>query len=133
MKISTLSRYGLRAVIYLAKKGAVCSVKEISEKEKISFYYLEKIFNRLKKSKLVKTKRGIYGGFYLAKKPEKITVKQIIQAIEGNFLPLPCQTKREKCQLIRICLAKNLWKKIQNQVYQILDSITLKDLIDKND
>ena len=78
MKVSKRTQYGLRAMVYLAtafgKKGKICSLKEISEKENISFDYLEKIISRLEKKGLVRAKRGVRGGYFLGRSPKKIKI-----------------------------------------------------------
>ena len=120
MKISSRSKYGLRAMIYLAKQGKICSIKEIAEAEKISEDYLEKICSKLKKAGLLKVKKGISGGFYLAKRAEQINLAQIIGALEKNYQPASCvtthlqqhQESRISCPRARVCSAKNVWQKI---------------------
>jgi len=136
MKISTKSQYGLRAMIYLAgiyRKDKVCSLKVISKKENISFDYLEKIISKLKKTGLLKAKKGAQGGYFLAHKPEKIKVGKIIRILEETMAPVLCiareREKRFLCPRRKICLTKNVWQKIQDSLNSTLDSITLADLI----
>jgi len=139
MKISTKSQYGLRAMIYLASiygKDKFCSLKIISKKENISFDYLEKILSKLKKAGLVKSKKGIQGGYCLAYRPEKIKVGKIIRVLEGTMAPVLCiakeKEKRFLCPRKKICLTKNVWQKIQDSLNSTLDSITLADLLKNN-
>lgn len=128
MKISKKSQYGLRAMIYLAKnKDKVCSLREISKNEKIPFDYLEKIISKLKKEKLVKAKKGICGGYFLAKKPEKIKVNQIIRALESRSPLVDCL--EYFCPLEKKCLAKNFWQRLNKAINLALNSITLANLI----
>lgn len=130
MKISTKSQYGLRAMIYLAKnKDRICSLKEISKKEKISFDYLEKIFLKLEKAGLVRSKKGSLGGYYLAKNPEKIKIGKIISALEKNIFLVKCLD--EICPQQSKCLAKNFWKKLNDNINKTLNSITLANLLKK--
>ena len=130
MKISTKSQYGLRAMIYLAKnKDRICSLKEISKKEKISFDYLEKIFLKLEKAGLVRSKKGPLGGYYLAKNPEKIKIGEIISALEKNIFLVKCLD--EICPQQSKCLAKNFWKKLNDNINKTLNSITLANLLKK--
>ena len=85
MKISKKTQYGLRAMIFLARgKGKVFSLKEISEKEKIPYDFLEKIILRLKNAGFLKAKKGPIGGYYLSRAPEKIKVGKIIEVLEGK-------------------------------------------------
>ena len=133
-RISTKSQYGLRAMVYLAKrKDKVCPLREISKKEGISFDYLEKIISKLKKVGLIKTKKGVQGGYFLAKSPKKIKIGEIIRPLEGEKGLVKCMAlgKRGKyhCPRERKCLTKNFWRKIQDSLNSALNSITLADLI----
>jgi len=124
MKVSKKSQYGLRAMVYLAKKGKICPLKEISEKEKIPFDFLEKIISELQEAGLVEAKRGVQGGYFLTKEPKKITAGEVVRVLE-NTAPVSCFG----CQMARICTTKNVWEKVQDSLDSTLDSVTLKDLI----
>jgi len=130
MKISTKSQYGLRAMVYLAKnKNKICPLKEISNREGISFDYLEKIISKLEKFGLVKAKKGVQGGYFLAKKPSKIKIGEIIKTLEKEIFLVKCI--KNFCPREKNCLAKNFWRKIQKVLISALNSITLSDLIKK--
>jgi Rrf2 family transcriptional regulator, cysteine metabolism repressor len=132
MKISKKSQYGLRAMAFLAKKyekKEILSLKEISSEEGISFDYLEKILIDLERAGLVKGKRGRGGGYRLSKSPKKVTVGEIIRALEGEINLVNC--KSEKCPKIKKCLTKDVWGKLQKTILSTLDSITLFNLINK--
>jgi len=127
MRVSKKSQYGLRAMVYLAKyssKDKVCPIKEISDKEKISFDYLEKIILELQEAGLVKAKKGVQGGYFLAKEPNKITAGQVVRVLEST-VPVGCLG----CQMARICSTKSVWDKVQDSLDSTLDSMTLADLI----
>ena len=113
-------------MVYLAKKKSkgFFSLKNISKKEGIPFDFLEKIMSELEKTKLVKAKKGIQGGYILAKAPQKITAKDIVEALE-NTTAVDCSF----CGKSRKCLSKNVWKKIDDSISKTLKSITLKSLI----
>ena len=131
-RVSTKSQYGLRAMVYLAKcKNRICPLIEISKKEGLSLDYLEKIISKLKKAGLVKSKKGIYGGYFLAQNSEKIKISKIITALEGKGGLVKCIIKEKKycCPLEKKCLTKSFWQKIQNSIDKTLNSITLADLI----
>jgi len=128
MKISTKSQYGLRAMVYLARfKSKISPLKEISEKEGISFDYLEKIISKLEKADLVKSKKGVQGGYFLAKKPSKIKVGEVIRSLEGEMALVKCL--KYFCPKEKRCLTKNFWKKLNNAIDSALNSVTLADLI----
>jgi len=127
MRVSKKAQYGLRAMVYLAKHSSgekVCSIKEISQKEDISFDFLEKIILELQRAKLVEGKKGVQGGYFLAKKPEKILAGEVIRVLE-NTVPVDCAG----CQIARICATKDVWDKVQDSLDSALDSMTLADLI----
>lgn len=130
LKISAKSQYGLRAMVYLAKsKKKINPLKIISEKEGISFDYLEKIISKLEKAGLVKAKKGVQGGYFLNKKPSKIKVGEIVRTLEGEPAIVSCLGKRELCPRIKKCLTRSVWKKLQNALIKALNSMTLLDLI----
>ena len=134
MKISKKSQYGLRAMVYLAKvfkKDKVFPLREIAKKEGISFDYLEKIISKLKKAGFLKVKRGVRGGYFLAKSPAKIKIGEIIKTLEGTIGLVKCIAKGQKyyCPREKKCLTKNFWKRIQDSLNFALNSITLADLI----
>ncbi len=135
MNISAGSRYGLRAMAYLAKLGGVCSVKKVAQDESIPFDYLEKIFSKLEKKGLIVSKRGASGGYSLAYSPKKITVGQVIKVLEGKTNFVFCiakdQSKECSCSRAKKCLTKNVWQKVQDTLNLTLNSITLADLIIK--
>lgn len=132
MKVSTKSQYGLRAMVYLAKfPDKISSLKVISGAEDISFDYLEKIISKLEKAGLVKAKKGVQGGYFLAKPPQKIKVGEIIRILEGENSLVKCIRKKEKhvCPREKKCVARIFWKKIQDSLNTTLNSLTLADLI----
>jgi Rrf2 family cysteine metabolism transcriptional repressor len=134
MRFSTKSQYGLRAMVYLAKcKNKICPLKLISQSEGISFDYLEKILSKLEKASLIKAKKGVQGGYSLAKIPKRIKLGEIIRVLEGEMALVSCIAKGKKfvCPRNKKCLTKNFWKKIQDSLNKTLNSLTLADLINK--
>jgi len=135
MRVSKKSQYGLRAMVYLAsvfgKKNNIRSLKEISQKENISFDYLEKIISQLEKKGLVRSKRGIRGGYSLKRSPQKISVGEIINTLESTMFPVKClaKEKRYNCPRKKTCKTVNVWKKVQEVLNSTLNSITLADLL----
>ncbi len=118
-------------MVYLAKcKKDICPLKFISKEEGISFDYLEKILSRLEKTGLVMAKKGVQGGYFLAKKPSKIRISEILNSLEDSKGLVKC-TAKGKCPMARKCLAKSFWFKIQKTLDSALNSITLADLIKK--
>ncbi|MFO7154823.1 MAG: Rrf2 family transcriptional regulator [Caldicoprobacter oshimai] len=135
MTISTRGRYGVKAMLDLALNSSQDSVpvKSIAERQNIPGKYLEQVLSALKKAGLVKSVRGPTGGYMLAKPPEHITVGDILRALEGDLAPVKCVEqgqKKEKCARERQCITKYVWARIRDEVNQVVDSITLKDLAD---
>lgn len=136
MRISKKTQYGLRAMVYLAKvfkKDKAFPLREIVKKEGISFDFLEKIISKLAKQGLIKAKKGIQGGYFLAKEPKKIKVGEIIKALEGTMAPVECLDRKVKlfCPLKKKCLTRGFWRKLEKSLNFTLNSIKLSDLTRK--
>jgi len=121
-------------MVYLARnfgKDKIFPLKKISQKEGISFDYLEKIISKLEKAGLIKAKKGAQGGYFLAKSPNKIRVGEIIRILEGEIFLVKCMAKKMKfiCPRKKSCLTRSFWKKIKDSLNLTLDSLTLADLI----
>ncbi len=101
----------------------------IAEKEGISFDYLEKIFSKLEKEKIIKSKKGVQGGYALAKNPKKISVGEILKALEENIILVECIGSKGKCVNKRTCRTIGVWRKLQDSLQKTIDSITLEKLI----
>ncbi len=129
MKFSTTTRYGLRAIVYIAHKEGVCSAREISEAESIPFTYLEKIIVKLAKAGLIEVKRGAAGGYFLPCPADKITVDDVVMVLERTTLPAPCVDSNYRCPRHKNCPTRNIWAKIDASIHSTLKNITLQDLI----
>ncbi|TDO94227.1 BadM/Rrf2 family transcriptional regulator [Halanaerobium saccharolyticum] len=129
MEISAQGRYALRALVDLAVNAndSALPLREISERQNISERYLEQIFARLKKANLIKSVRGAHGGYLLTRPPEEITVKDIMQVIEGRLAPEAEPEKHSQEELYQQ-MAQELWTKMESNLFQLLESITLADL-----
>ena len=127
MNISKKSQYGMRAMVLLAKNyksKCFLSLKDISQKENISFNFLEKIVSQLEKAKLVKGKKGVGGGYILLKNPKNITAKDIVDVLEET-IPVNCSLCGKKNK----CISKNVWVKVDLVLSKTLKSIKLSNLI----
>lgn len=133
MKLSTKGRYGVRAMIDLAlhyDDDGVTPLHSIAERQDISEHYLEQLIATLRKADLVNSVRGAHGGYLLAKEPAEITVKDIIKELEGPIAPSECVAEESgsSCENIEDCITRLVWKKLQNSINEVLNSITLEDL-----
>lgn len=137
MKLSTKSRYGLRALFDIAYNSGTlpAQIQDISRRQNISPRYLEQIFQSLKRAGILKSKRGPQGGYYLAKKPEEITVNEVLRATEGEALLVECiaPTKRKKgeCQFDGSCVTQTVWQEACDRLNGYFASVTLKALCER--
>lgn len=137
MKLSTKSRYGLRALFDMAYHSGTlpAQIKDISRRQAISPRYLEQIFQDLKKAGLLKSKRGPQGGYQLARKPHEITVREIIQAAEGEMALVDCakeeRGRKKKCDFDNQCVTQKIWSEATRQLNAYFESVTLKDLCEE--
>ncbi len=133
MKLSTKGRYGLRAMVDLAlhyDEGYI-SLRHIAERQEISEGYLEQVFAMLKKEGLVRSARGAQGGYKLSYRPEDITVGMVLRALEGSLAPVDCVdgVNPSRCSRYDECVTKLIWEKMRDCLDEVVDSISLKDLI----
>lgn len=133
MKLSTKGRYGLKAMFDLAVhdgEGPI-PLKSIAERQQISDHYLEQLIAELRKSGLVKSVRGAQGGYMLARKPSGITVGDIIRVLEGPLGPSDCVLENGpvQCNNADHCVTKTVWERIQTSISDVIDSITLQDML----
>jgi Rrf2 family transcriptional regulator, cysteine metabolism repressor len=132
MKLSTKGRYGVKAMFELALHHGdePVSIKTIAEKQNISEYYLEQLFAGLRKAKLIKSVRGAQGGYVLAKPPVDITVADILNVLEGPIEISECITDEDSsCSNVNYCATRLLWIKVSDSVNQVINSISLQDMI----
>lgn len=130
LSISKRARYGLRAMLYLAKKKKVASSKEIAQAEKIPYQFLEQIIHQLRINNLVESKRGAQGGYFLAKPKDQISMGDIIGLLEEDICLASCLGSTDKhCSLENSCLAKKGFKKLQQQLVMSMNKISLEDLL----
>ncbi|MFA5388833.1 MAG: Rrf2 family transcriptional regulator [Candidatus Omnitrophota bacterium] len=135
MKITFKGDYSLKAMLSLAlhyNKG-VLSIQEIARKGDIPFKFLEQILLTLKKGGFVASKRGIDGGYFLAKPPETITVGEVIRFIEGPIEAIECAGKKkyEKCKDFPHCVFRDIWSQVYTATSLVVDTITFAELVRK--
>lgn len=132
MKISTKGRYALRLMLDLAinNTGEYISIKSIASRQEISEKYLEQIITQLNKAGYVKSVRGAQGGYKLSKSPEQYTVGMILRIMEGSLAPVSCIEENDNsCERADICVTHEVWHKIQEAVENVVNNITLADLV----
>lgn len=132
MKLTTKGRYAVTAMLDLAlhyDNGAV-TLAEIANRQGISLSYLEQLFAKLRRSGLVDSVRGPGGGYNLAMPPSKITVAEIIVAINENIDATSCRGEKN-CNADQTCLTHQLWEDLSTRIHEFLHGITLADLVSK--
>jgi Rrf2 family protein len=131
MKLSTRTRYGARILVHLARHHGdqPIQIGEISKKQNISVKYLEQLIRPLKKANLVSSIRGPKGGHLLIKKPEEITLGQVVRLFEGQSDLVECISNPEKCSMSDDCQVRLAWKEATKVLYDKLDATTIADLM----
>lgn len=137
MKLSTKGRYGLRAVLDLAINGdtEAVALSGIAERQDISISYLEQLIAKLKKAGIVNSIRGAQGGYLLAKKPEEISVGDILRALEGDLNIVDCAEivgSGEACSGSDLCVTKYVWMRISDSINNTVDTMMLSELLEES-
>jgi len=130
MRMSTRGRYGVRAMIELARHEGhgPTLLKDIARAEGISAEYLEQLMVPLRTAKLLRSVRGAKGGYFLARPPDQIRLKEIISALEGDLMPVHCVAEPERCVRASTCAAREVWSEVAEAIDKVLTRITLADL-----
>lgn len=134
MSFSTKGRYALRLVLDIAENsnGDFVSLQEISGRQDFSQKYLQSIVPALVGGRILKSKKGKSGGYALARKPEEISVYDIISLAEGNISPVACLSEKdEPCEKACSCLARPVWTGLGDTMESYLKKISVKDILEK--
>ncbi len=131
MKLTTRSRYGTRALLNLAENygNGPIFLHETARKEGISEKYLQQLFHTLKVVGIIKSERGVKGGFSLAKDPSNIQLSEVITVLEGPLTLSDCVADEFLCSKTSSCATRELWKRMNAALMGVLESMTLKDLV----
>ena len=131
MKISAKEQHGLRAMAELAARYGQGPVPlgEVADAQGISRDYLEQIVPALREAGLLQSTRGAHGGYQLTRDPARITVGQVLLALEGEIFPLRCVSENAaECDRSAMCAARTVWTKVHARVSETLNGMTLADL-----
>ncbi|MBN2509882.1 MAG: Rrf2 family transcriptional regulator [Spirochaetales bacterium] len=128
--VSTRIRYGLRALAYIAARDTEepIAIHAIAQEEDISQKYLEHIFNLLKKARIVRSRRGPDGGYFLDRQPEDISAFEIFDALEGPLETVECQLS-DDCVRMAMCNSRDFWCDFNNHMTQFLKKKSLEDVL----
>ncbi|MFC1755392.1 RrF2 family transcriptional regulator [Thermoproteota archaeon] len=131
MKLSTRTRYAIRALVDLAvnSNGFPIFIKDIAARQAVSVKYLEALFYQLKQSGLIRSIRGARGGYLLDKKPEEITLWDLVTYLETSSELIECISDKGICERKMMCPSIDIYKEISERWKQILSSYTLESFI----
>lgn len=134
MKISAKGEYAYRAVFelarhYLSAPDTVVQLEEIAERQKVPKKYLVQILLQLKRSGLVGTIRGVKGGYYLRKAPSQISLGEVLELVDGPFVPLSCVERGKGCAVEEWdCVFKPIFDEVRSTVRNIVYGISFEEL-----
>jgi len=133
VKLSTRTRYGIRAILELAEnygKGPL-QIRTIAQRQAISVKYLEQLMTMLKSAGFVRSIRGSKGGYVLAKAANQIKLSDCFNALEGIVTTAECVDNDSFCARAADCVVRDVWAQVQKAIESVLESVTLQDLVDK--
>ena len=133
MKLSTKGRYGVRMMIDLAAhygEGPVL-LRDIAKRQEISEKYLSNLIHPLKSTGLLEAMRGVHGGYVLGKAPSEITMKEIVQVVEGPLCVVDCVEKPGLCSRVSHCVSRDLWLEAAEGIARVLEKYTLADMVER--
>jgi len=133
MKLSTRTRYAVRAIIELAQNDSnkPLQLKIIAQRQDISVKYLEQLMAVLRSAGFVRSIRGSKGGYVLAKAPNEIKLNDVMHRLEGAVATVECVENEDYCSRSADCAARYLWTQVEQAIDNVLGAITLQDLVDK--
>lgn len=133
MKISTKGRYALRMMIEFGLNPGQCTkISQVAARQGISDKYLEQIVTLLLRAGYVRSIRGAQGGYMLTRPPEEYTVGMILRQTEGSLSPVSClDDEINQCERAGLCASLTVWKQLKDAVDQVVDHVTLADLIEE--
>jgi Rrf2 family protein len=131
MRVSTRGRYGLRAMLGLARSfgDAPVVMADLAEREGLSRKYLHTLLTGLKAAGLARSVRGAGGGFVLAREPSEIKLKEVLHALEGSLCLVDCVADERACARANGCTARGVWQELSGVIENMLDNVTLADVI----
>ncbi|TAM84660.1 MAG: Rrf2 family transcriptional regulator [Acidobacteria bacterium] len=131
LMLSKSSAYAIRALSYLAMQppGKLCGSREISEQEDIPSSFLCKILLDLRRKRMLRSYKGIGGGYELALPPDKINLLMIVQCIEGEMTLTECILEEGQCSVHGQCALHDSWVELRNQLMHFLETQTLANLV----
>lgn len=133
MKISTRSRYGLRLLYELARRNDSKPVflNEIAKSQAVSEKYLSKLVIPLRSAGLIRSSRGAHGGYVLARKPDEISLLEVIEVLEGSISLIECMEDPASCERSDGCPARGIWLGLDKVMREYCSGVNLEDMLRK--
>lgn len=133
MKFSNTIEYAIHGLVFLTgvPAGQMVQVTEVAEVIGVPDSYLRKVFQQLIRGGVLHSQRGAHGGFYLARAPENISLKDIVEAIDGSLGVYDCIKDRLRCGIGPDCPVKKVFEEANRKMAEVLDSTSVKDLQDE--
>lgn len=130
MELTRKGEYAIRGIVYLARlpQGKVALISEIAEGTGVPQTFLAKIFQNFAKIGLVNSFRGTGGGFLLGRPASRITLREVVEAVEGPIMPNRCLMGDDGCEFNKTCMVHPVWREVQSKVVDILNGVTIESL-----
>ncbi len=131
MQFTKAEEYGMKGILFLAEKEkkSITPLSEISEAKDIPEKFLAKIFQSLSRTGIVRSHRGVRGGFTLNRDPKEISVKDVLEAIQGPYHLMKCLKDMEACEDSNKCAIRDLFVIAENKMIEVFESHSLADMI----
>jgi Rrf2 family transcriptional regulator, iron-sulfur cluster assembly transcription factor len=135
VKLSTKTRYGVRAVFDIAyhNQGRPTQARDIARRQDVPLRYLEQIFQELRRANLVDAKRGPKGGYFLSRTPESITLGDVIRAVQGPIELLTSADEAPPGVRVSKQVPADIWRELAQRVSGVFDSVTIRDLCSRGE
>ncbi|MEN3186057.1 MAG: Rrf2 family transcriptional regulator [Atribacterota bacterium] len=133
MKVSTRLRYGLRLLLDLAlhAENEPIPLKDVAERQQVSLHYLRQLTLPLEASGLIRSMRGNRGGYVLGRSPDKISLLEVAQVLEGPLYLTECVNDASCCSQFPICRTRRVWVELSSAIKKILAQKSLQDLTEE--
>ncbi|MBI5874044.1 MAG: Rrf2 family transcriptional regulator [Candidatus Omnitrophica bacterium] len=135
MRITTQGDYALRCLLAIARRSAKgpVAISRIAEEDGLPLDYIEQLLMKMRRKKLIKSVRGVKGGYLLSKDPGSITIKEVLEAVEGEAFEVICdrhqQLKSKRCKASDCCKLKSIWLGLKKEIEGYLVKKTIGALI----
>lgn len=134
MKISAKLRYAVRTLVELGRQpGVIISLAEVERRQQISAKFAKQILQPLEGKKLVGSKRGAAGGYFLLKPPDEIRLLDVMQALDENLMLVPCREASYSCGRELTCGARGVWEDLEGRIEEYFAAITIEDILKMED